>query len=137
MKLIVALSMAALAAAPLAAQESETKTKTKIEVHNGEKITATGCVKEGPDGLILTDVSGDVTHSYLLVGKSDDLAKQVGHRVEITGKAADRKDGKVVAETRSKTDGQKEQKTQVKSEGDLAVPVIGVQSVKRVSGACR
>jgi hypothetical protein len=135
-RIAVALGIAALAAAPLVAQESETKTKTKVEVHRGEKVTASGCVREGADGLMLTDVVGDITHSYLLVGKSEELSKHVGHRVEITGKAADRKDGKVRTEVKSKTDGQKEQKTEVKSEGDLSVPVLGVQSVKPVRGSC-
>jgi hypothetical protein len=138
MKLIAAaLSMAALVAAPIVAQETETKTKTKVEVHSGEKIKATGCVRQGADGLILTDVAGDATHSYLLVGKSDELTKRVGQRVEVSGKAADRKDGKVVTETKSKTDDQKTQKTETKAEGDLDVPVLGVQSVKTVSGSCR
>ena len=135
-RIAVALGIAALAAAPLVAQESEIKTRTKVEVHRGEKVTASGCVREGADGLMLTDVVGDITHSYLLVGKSEELSKHVGHRVEITGKAADRKDGKVRTEVKSKTDGQKEQKTEVKSEGDLSVPVLGVQSVKPVRGSC-
>jgi len=130
-------AMFALAAAPVFAQESEVKSKTKVEVHRGEKVTASGCVTQGSEGLMLTDVSGQVSHSYLLVGKSDELAKHVGHRVEITGKAADRKDGKVVTETKTEVDGNKTQKTEVKSEGDTGVPVIGVQSVKVVPGACR
>jgi hypothetical protein len=135
-RIAVALGIAALVAVPLVAQESETKTKTKVEVHGGEKVTASGCVRESADGLILTDVAGDVSHSYLLIGKSEELAKHVGHRVEITGKAADRKDGKVKTEVTSKTDGQKEQKTEVKSQGDLSVPVLGVQSIKSVRGSC-
>jgi len=131
------LAVAALAIAPIAAQESEVKTKTKIEVHRGESVKASGCVEQGSDGLMLTDVTGDVTHSYLLVGKSDELQKHVGHRVEIKGKAADRKDGKVVTETKTKVDGGKEQSTKVKSEGsDLGMAVIGVESVKVVPGAC-
>ena len=137
MKLIVALSMAALAAAPLAAQESETKTKTKIEVHNGEKITATGCVEQGRQGLILTDVGGGATHSYLLVGKNEDLAKHVGHRVEVVGKAADRKEGKVVTETKSKVEDQKEQKSRTTAEGELTIPALGVEHVKMLSASCR
>jgi hypothetical protein len=135
--IITGLGIAALAAAPIAAQQTEVKTKTKIEVHKGESVKATGCVQERSDGLMLTDVAGDVTHSYILIGKGDELKKHVGHRVEIKGKAADRKDGKVVTETKTKVDGGPEQKTQVKSEGtDLGVPVIGVESVKMVAAAC-
>jgi hypothetical protein len=137
MKLIVsAIGIASLTLVPLLAQESEVRTKQKTEVQKGERITATGCVRETAGGVMLTDVGGDATHSYLLVGKSDELAKYVGHRVEVKGKAADRKDGKVKTETKTKV-GDKEQKTEVKSEGDVSMNVLGVDSVKTVPGGCR
>lgn len=131
-----AAAIAALCAVPLVAQQSETKSSQKVEVHKGEKVTVSGCVVQGPEGMIIRDVSGDVGHSYLLVGKTDELAKHVGHRVEITGKAADRKDGKVVTETKSKTGDQKEEKTRTVAEGDLSMPVLGVQNVKSIAGTC-
>ena len=131
-----AAAIAALCAVPLLAQQSETKTTTKVEVHNGEKVTVSGCVIQRGDNLMIRDVSGDVGHSYLLVGKSDELTKHIGHRVEISGKAADRKDGKVVTETKTKTDDDKEQQTKTVSKGDLSIPVLGVEHVKRIAGVC-
>jgi uncharacterized protein YqgV (UPF0045/DUF77 family) len=138
MKLIMsAFCVAALSGALVAAQASEVKTKQKIEVKDGKKVTVSGCVTQAPDGLMLTDVEGNVSHSYMLVGKSDDIAKHVGHRVEITGKAADRGDGKVKVETKTKAPGAPEQKAESKSEGDLDVPLLGVDHVKMIGKSCR
>ena len=139
MKLIVsAFCAAALAGATVAAQRSEVHSKQKVEVKDGRKVTVTGCVEQGPDGLVLTDVEGaGVTHSYILVGKGDDIAKHVGHRVEITGRAADSDNGKVQVETTMKVDGGKEQKNESKVEGDLSAPFLGVDKVRMVSSTCK
>jgi len=136
MKLIAsAICIVALCGVGLVAQESETHSKQKIEVKDGKKITARGCVERTPDGLILNDVSGDVNHSYVLVG-ADDLSKHVGHRVEITGKAADRGNGKVKIETERKGEDGREVKTKSESDGNLSMPLLGVQSIKMLSDHC-
>ncbi len=136
MKLIATGIAVAFCTAGLLAQSSEVHSKTKLEVKDGKKVTVSGCVQQTGDGLVLSDVEGNVAHSYLLVGKSDDLAKHVGHRVEITGKAADEDHGKIKTETKDKVDGGKEHKTTSKAEGDLSMPLLGVDHVKMLAKSC-
>ncbi len=135
MKLIATGIVVAFCTAGLLAQESEVHSKTKLEVKDGKKVTVSGCVQQTGDGLVLSDVEGDLSHSYLLVGKSDDIAKHVGHRVEITGKAADRDHGKVKVETKDKVGGH-ERKGESRAEGDLSMPLLGVDHVKMLAKSC-
>src|SRR5689334_19185505 len=91
MKLIAsAVVLAAAFSAGLAAQTMEQTTKSKITVKDGKDVTVTGCVERtaSGSGFMLTDAAdkdGRV-HSYMLVSDDVDLAKHIGHRVEIKGK---------------------------------------------------
>jgi hypothetical protein len=122
----------------------DVKSKTKVSVEDGKNITVTGCVQRDPDGgFLLTNVAGKdgARGSYLLVADDEDLGKHLGHRVEVSGKAADQGKGKIAVETKNEvktTDGDKK-KTESKSEvkGDLAgLPYLGVKSVRTIATVC-
>jgi hypothetical protein len=126
------------------AQDLEKKTQTKVSVEDGKTITVTGCVQRGNDGeLMLTNVANKdgALGSYLLAADDDDLDKHVGHRVEVTGKAADQGKGKIKVETKNESkvgDGDKA-KTESKAEvkGDLkGLPYLGVKSVRMLASVC-
>jgi len=94
-------------------------------------------------GYMLTDAADKAgrVHSYMLVSDDVDLAKHVGHRVEIKGKAADRGDAKIETESETKTrvehgdDKETHGKTELK--GDLSgLPFLGVRSVKMIAAVC-
>jgi len=66
----------------------------------------------------------------------DNLSKDIGHRVEVKGKATDRGNGKVSIESTGTTG---DDKTKVKTElkGDSPdMNYLGVKSVKTISGRC-
>jgi hypothetical protein len=146
MKLIGAtFVVAAACAVGLGAQTSERTTKEKITIKDGKDVTVVGCVAPTASGTgyMLTDAAdkNGRVHSYMLVSEDVDLAKHVGHRVEIKGKAADRGDGKIETESKTTTKGTsgEEKETHGKSEikGDLSgLPFLGVKSVKMVAAAC-
>jgi hypothetical protein len=130
----VALALA-LGAAGVAAQD---KGETKVSVEHGKTITVTGCVARGEDGTFtLTNVAGKhgAMGSYILAdADKDDLAKHVGHRVQITGKAADKGDGKIKVETKNE-----KPKTETRSEikGELkGLPYLGVKSLRMIASVC-
>ena len=133
----VPLCLTAICAVGLGAQSgtTETKTKTKIEVKDGKSVTIVGCLASNPGGgYMLTDRRGN--QKYALV-TDDNLAKHVGHLVEVKGKAADRGDGRVTIESTTDTSGG--DKTKVKSElkGDVAdMNYLGVKSFKMLSTSC-
>ena len=139
MKIIIgtAFCLAAIASVGIAAQSGtiETKTKTKIDVKDGKDVTVTGCLAANPGGgYMLTSASGDL--KYALV-TDDDLAKHVGHRMEIKGKAADRGDGKVKIESSVGTNAGDKAKTTTELKGDMAdMRYLGVKSVKMLSKSC-
>jgi hypothetical protein len=138
MKVIsTAFCLAAICAVGLGAQSgtTETKTKTKIDVKDGKDITISGCLAANPDGgYMLTTTSGAM--KYALV-TDDDLAKHVGHRMEVKGKAADRGDGKVKVESTVGTSGGETAKTTTEMKGDMAgMHYLGVKSVKMISKSC-
>ncbi len=139
MKLIAsAFCIAALFSAGLMAQDSEVHSKQKVEIKRGRHVDIMGCVAQGADGYVLKGVNGDVDRSYVLVGKSDDVAKHVGEYVEITGKAADRGNSKVKVETKDRVDGH-ERKTESHVEGTngtMDIPLLGVDHIKKVRGNC-
>jgi hypothetical protein len=140
-----ALCIVCVCAAPVAAQTSETETKSKIAVKGGKDLQVTGCVEptSSGTGFMLTNVADKTgaLHSYLLVSDDVDLSKHVGHRVQISGKAADQGDATIKSETKTKTkkeDGD-QRETHHKSEmrGDLTgVPFLGVKSVKMIAASC-
>ena len=120
MRFITAFCLAAFCAVGLGAQSAttETKTKTKIDVKDGKDITITGCLATNPSGgFMLTDRRGD--QKYALVTE-DDLAKHVGHWMEVKGKAADRGDGKVKIESTTGTSGGEKTKVKTELKGDAA-----------------
>ena len=132
-------------AVSLIAQSQETTTTTKIEVKDGKEMTVTGCVQQMSDDkrFVLMDNSdlNGVVHRYMLVTDEVDLSKHVGHRVEISGKAADRGDGKVETRTTTTTkiENGEDKKTETKTEvkGDLdGLPIFGVKSLKMISSSC-
>jgi hypothetical protein len=86
----------------------------------------------------VADKSGAL-HNYMLVSDDKDLAKHVGHRVRIEGKATDRGDGKVKIETKTKTkveDGD-DKETTSKSEIEGTGPsYLGVRSFKMIAAVC-
>jgi len=146
MKLIAsAVALAATCAVGLTAQSTEQSTKSKITVKDGKEVTVTGCVQPmaSGTGFMLTDAadkSGRV-HTYMLVSDDVDLAKHVGHRVEIKGKATDRGDAKIKteSETKMKVEHGDDKETRGKSElkGDLSgLPFLGVKEVKMIAAAC-
>ncbi|MGH9411523.1 MAG: hypothetical protein ACRD1V_18975 [Vicinamibacterales bacterium] len=131
-----------LACGLLHAQDQATKTRVKVE--DGKTITVTGCVAQSSDGSYrLTDVSGkDGAYSdYILATAGGDnphgINKEVGHRIEVTGKAADQGHGKLKVETKTEgTTGRTDSTSEVK--GDLTgLPFLGVQSFHMVASVCR
>ena len=139
MKLIAsAICIAALCGAGLAAQESETHMKQKVEVKHGRAIDVMGCVAQSPDGMVLRAVNGEAGRSYLLVGKTDDVAQHVGEWVEVSGRAADRDNGKVKVETKSRVAGHEEKsESHVEgTNGTVDVPALGVTHIRKVRGNC-
>ena len=146
MKVIAAALGAALScAAALAAQTSEQTTKSKITIEHGQDVKVTGCIERtASGGFMLTKVADKhrALRSYVLVSdEEDDLAKHVGHLVEIKGRATDRGDAKIKIETRTRTKsdgGGKETHGTTEMKGDLPhLPYLGVGSVKLIAAACR
>jgi len=123
------------------------KSKTKISVDDGKDMKVTGCVARGEDGAFsLTHAAGKdgPLGPYLLVADGDEkdaLGKQVGHRVEIKGKAADRGDGEVTikskSEVRNSEGDKKKRESATTVKGDLqGLPFLGVKSVRMLAAVC-
>lgn len=145
--LLYAAVVACLTAAPVVGQDVVKKSKTKISVDEGKEISVTGCVaRSGEDEFSLTNAAGKdgPIGSYMLVasgGERDDLAKHVGQRVEIKGKAVDRGDGEMTVKTETELqtiDGDKKKRestTKVKGTLD-GLPFLGVKSVRMLATVC-
>ena len=146
MKLIgMTVCAATVCLASLGAAPQQTEMKSKIEVKDGKSVDVTGCIAPmaSGTGFMLTNVAdkNGAMHSYMLVADDGDLSKHVGHRVQITGKAADRGDGKVEVDTKTKTKVEHgdDKKTHSKStvKGDMpGVAYLGVKSVKMIAAVC-
>jgi hypothetical protein len=146
MQLGIFVSIAILTTGASAAQDRETKSQTRIIVEDGEEMTVTGCLRANNEGgFSLTHVAGKdgAIGSYLLAVSDeeddDDLKDHLGHRLEITGRAADRGDGRLRVEPRNemrKANGAKARSgSEVK--GDLAgLPYLGVRSFRMIATAC-
>lgn len=149
-----AVVIAGLSAAPLYAQTSQSKLKseTKVEVKDGKNVTLTGCVARhsGVTGYGLVDAEDRDDHGdrdasrrdIILVGDPDQLEGHVGQMVEIKGKLADSRDGKVEVKQRTKIDRENapdaERKVHSEMKGDVdGFPVLGVKSLKVLRGSCR
>jgi hypothetical protein len=137
MKLICAtFGVAAMCAIGLSAQSGTTQTKTKVEVKDGKSVKVSGCLERNPGGgYMLTNSEGNM--KYALV-TDDDLSKHLGHRIEVSGKAADKGDGKVKIDSKVGTSGsdKTETKTEVKGEDMAGLRYLGVKSVKMISASC-
>jgi hypothetical protein len=140
----VAICAAALGA-QTTAQTTETETKSKVAVKGGKDLLVTGCVEPtaGASGFMLTHAAdkNGALHSYMLVSDDDDLSKHVGHRVQVSGRAADQGDATLKTETKSKKkmESGDNKETHSKSEvrGDLSgLPFLSVKSVKMIAAAC-
>lgn len=134
-----AAAMAVICSIGLHAQTREVSSKSKTTIKNGEEITTTGCVERRVDGRFALTSAGGATE-YVLVGK-EDLAKHVGHRVEVKGKATDLGNGQVKTETKTKTDFDHgpDHESKVTSEQKGAVsgfPTLGVKSVRMLATFC-
>ena len=135
-----------MCAAGLTAQTQETKTTTttKVEIKGGQDVTVIGCLDRRPNGdYVLTEVRENrrLEPSMYALVTSDDLSKHVGERVEIQGKAVANGNGKVSVESNTKTEVEngKDQETKTKTEGTvgaLAMPFLGVRSMKTLSSSC-
>jgi hypothetical protein len=130
----------------LSAQSEQTKTttKTKVELKGGKDVTVRGCLERTPGGdFVLTHVDNEKgleRGGYSLVSDAD-LSKHEGERVEIKGKTTENGDGKVAVESKEKTEtehGSAQERT-TKTEatgGTLALPVLGVKSIDKLSSTC-
>jgi hypothetical protein len=120
-----------------------------VVVEDGESITVTGCLQRNADGsLTLTHSAGKdgSVGSYILAARTgeddlDDLAKHLGHRIEVSGKAADRGNGRIKVETKNEIEGAdgRKARTESKSEvkGDLGgLPYLGVKSFRMLATVC-
>ncbi|HTI37187.1 MAG TPA: hypothetical protein VL484_06495 [Vicinamibacterales bacterium] len=148
MKPIRTIAFAAVLAfaAGLAGAAAQTESKSKITVKDGKDVKVTGCVVaagEKDAGYHLTNVADKkgTLPDYVLLGKDDDdFAKEVGHRVEIEGLAADR-GGKVEVETKSKTEVEhgKDRESHTKStiKGDMpGLTLLSVKSMRTIAAVC-
>ena len=138
MKMTTLTACFALASAVslLGAQSSETTTKTKIDVKDGKDVKVTGCIESGSDGLYLLTNVADKTgerHSYVLVSDNENFSKVLHNRVEIDGKIADSRDGKVEIKTETKVDGPARD-THSKIQARAAY--LGVQHMKSIATVC-
>jgi len=131
------------------AQDGDHKSKSRVIVEDGKTMTVTGCLERSRDGsgYTLTNAAGKdgAIGSYLLAMSNDekdldDLDKHVGHRVEISGKAADQGNGKIKVETTNEVrKGDGKAKTESKSEvkGDLSgLPYLGIKSLRMIATVC-
>lgn len=146
MKLIGAtFAIATCCALTAAAQEikTTTKEKSKIEIKGGKSVEVNGCVDRSLEGhYVLTNDSGGL--KYLLV-TDDNLSKYIGQLVAVKGMATNKGDAKVKIEKTESTSGEIAGKklddhkatTKTEIEGDIAMPYLGVKSIKKLSDACR
>jgi len=129
------------------AQDVVSKSKTTVSIDSGKEVALTGCVtRSGEKDFSLTNAAGKdgALGSYILVAQGDDredLARHVGHRVEIKGKAVDQGDGKLTMKTESEvrtSDGDKKKReSTTKVKGDLdGLPFLGVKSVRMLATVC-
>ena len=128
--------LAIASAVTLGAQSSETTTKTRIDVKDGKDVKVTGCIEAGTDGAYMltnvTDKTGD-RHSYTLVSDHENFSKVIHNRVEIEGKIADSRNGKVEIKTETKVDGPARD-THSKVEERAAY--LGVSHMKSIATVC-
>jgi len=149
MRTILSGFMVALFVAGVAGAQTTVEREAEIEVKDGDDVTLTGCLERHPDPTGATkfqltnvaDEDGRVS-SYLLVDEEDELEEHVGHLVEIEGKAADREDGRIRVDTRTKVEREDAPDTTTKTTeetaGDLTgVPILDVDDVRMIRPTCK
>jgi hypothetical protein len=147
MKLICTIVCAAtLSVVSVGTPAAQTEVKSKVKVKDGKEVNVTGCVASASsgsgNGYILTNVADKkgAMHSYMLAS-DDDLSKHVGHRVQISGRVADRGDGKIEMETKIKTKVEhgddKETHSKSTMKGDMpGMAFLSVKSLKMIAAVC-
>ncbi len=140
---ILTCTIALAATAALGAgepQSIETTTTTKIDLTGGKHVKVTGCVEAGPDGgFVLTNVADKSSpfHRYMLVSNSDFFAHHVGNRVEVEGRAADRKHGWAsIEQNTTSTDGTSSHVQTNAREDASTMRYLGADHMKMVSASC-
>ena len=130
-------SVACVALSFASATAGQTTDNTKIEVKDGKDVTVAGCVVRNAAGGFVLTTSEMGRLKYVLV-TDDNLEKYVGRQVEIKGKAADRGKAHVKIDEKVKSDDErlddKEARSQTEIKGDLpGMHYLAVKSVKPLS----
>jgi hypothetical protein len=130
------------------AQDSTKVTKeSSVRIKDGDDVKVTGCVHRATSGFALSNLSGnsDRTPYFQLAFESEsrreEVARHVGQKVEIEGKAAISDDARVEVQTKEKREFEDgpDEKLHTKTEivGDMqAFPLLEVEHVKRISESC-
>jgi len=130
-----------MAGATLSAQAADTTTTTttKIRMQGGEGVTLRGCVEATPDGgYLLTHVrdKAGVSQSYVLVSTDEFFPGHVGQRVEVRGKLADRRHGRVDVVSETTTGGVTSRvETDARSDAS-AIQYLGADHMKTIATFC-
>jgi hypothetical protein len=128
-----------------AGDELEAKSKTKIDVDKDETEVKSKSRTEIENTETPVGTAGAVTTFDLTPNEGVNLTPHVGHRVEITGVAADKKDGdddaEIEMETKTKIEREDAPDSRVKSRTEAEVPRgahkrLTVMSVKHISPSC-
>jgi len=150
MKTTISFAIAAMLASVMAVSAQTTRTETKIKGgKDAHTVTYTGCVGAGttatsyilqhPVAVGETTTVGtggelQTETTYALIPeRTVQLQPTLGHKVRVTGVEAR---GDVKQETKVKTDGQKEVKTEQKIKGDNHVRQFHVVSVQDLNEPC-
>jgi len=149
MRSTVSFAIAAMLASAMVAGAQTTRTETKIKGHDAQTVSYTGCVRSGAETTsymlenavpigqttqIATSGETETVTTYALIpDRAVQLQTAVGHKVQVTGVVAK---GDVKQETKTKTDGQREVKTEQTFKGDRKVQQFHVVSVKDLGEPC-
>jgi len=149
MRTTLSFAIAAMFATVMVAGAQTTRTETKIKGKDAHEVTYTGCVGAGtvatsyilqhPVAVGQTTTVGTAgelqteTTYALIPERTVQLQPTLGHKVRVTGVMAT---GDVKQETKVKTDGQREVKTEQKIEGDKHMQQFHVTSVQDLNEPC-
>ena len=142
MKAISLVSLLAVACpAALGAQTTETTTTTttNIQMKGGKSVTFSGCVEADPDGgYLLTHVidKAGLLNSYVLVSTNTFFVKHVGQRVEVEGKLADSRHGRVEVATDTNADGVKSHVETDARHDAAGIRYLGPDHMKAIATFC-
>jgi hypothetical protein len=149
MKSTAMFAIAVMFGSALIAGAQTTKTETKITGHDVQTVTYTGCVRPGTETTsyilanaipisqtprIGTPGVAETETTYALVPDSTvALQPELGHKVQVTGVMVK---GDLKKETKTKTEGQHEVKTEETIKGDRSLRQFHVVSVKELGESC-